>query len=134
MNKAMTLVMFYGLFAVVATLVNIGAQILCLSVYAAAYAVELSVLLGTVLGLLTKYLLDKKYIFRFRTTGIGDHSQYFPLYTLTGVGTTLIFWGVEYLFYWIFATDAMRYLGGVIGLTIGYLIKYRLDKRFVFVH
>jgi hypothetical protein len=26
----------------------------------------------------------------------------------------------------------MRYLGGVIGLTIGYLAKYHLDKRFVF--
>jgi len=27
----------------------------------------------------------------------------------------------------------MRYLGGAIGLTLGYVIKYRLDKRFVFV-
>ena len=26
----------------------------------------------------------------------------------------------------------MRYVGGVIGLAIGYWAKYRLDKRFVF--
>ena len=26
----------------------------------------------------------------------------------------------------------MRYLGGVIGLMIGYIIKYQLDKRYVF--
>jgi hypothetical protein len=26
----------------------------------------------------------------------------------------------------------MRYLGGIIGLAIGYLTKYRLDKRYVF--
>lgn len=26
----------------------------------------------------------------------------------------------------------MRYLGGVLGLAIGYVIKYELDKRFVF--
>ncbi len=26
----------------------------------------------------------------------------------------------------------MRYLGGVIGLAIGYLTKYHLDKRYVF--
>jgi hypothetical protein len=28
----------------------------------------------------------------------------------------------------------MRYLGGVIGLAIGYLTKYHLDKRFVFIN
>jgi hypothetical protein len=27
----------------------------------------------------------------------------------------------------------MRYIGGVLGLSIGYYIKYQLDKRFVFV-
>jgi hypothetical protein len=26
----------------------------------------------------------------------------------------------------------MRYVGGCIGLAIGYVIKYRLDKRYVF--
>jgi hypothetical protein len=26
----------------------------------------------------------------------------------------------------------MRYLGGILGLIIGYLMKYRLDKRYVF--
>jgi hypothetical protein len=26
----------------------------------------------------------------------------------------------------------MRYLGGIIGLAIGYLMKYRLDRRYVF--
>ena len=32
----------------------------------------------------------------------------------------------------IFETKEMRYLGGVIGLAIGYLTKYHLDKRYVF--
>ncbi|HMU91334.1 MAG TPA: GtrA family protein, partial [Pseudomonadales bacterium] len=31
-----------------------------------------------------------------------------------------------------FATKEMRYLGGIIGLAIGYLAKYHLDKRYVF--
>jgi len=26
----------------------------------------------------------------------------------------------------------MRYVGGVIGLAIGYYVKYQLDKRYVF--
>ncbi|MCY4178204.1 MAG: GtrA family protein, partial [Endozoicomonadaceae bacterium] len=50
-----------------------------------------------------------------------------------GLATTAIFWGTEYFFQIIFKTDFMRYTGGIIGLIAGYLIKYRLDKRFVFV-
>ena len=32
----------------------------------------------------------------------------------------------------VFETKEMRYLGGVLGLAIGYLAKYHLDKRYVF--
>ena len=34
----------------------------------------------------------------------------------------------------LFRTEAMRYVGAVIGLSIGYVAKYRLDKRFVFIN
>ena len=32
----------------------------------------------------------------------------------------------------IWQTDLMRELGAVIGLAIGYVVKFQLDKRFVF--
>jgi hypothetical protein len=44
----------------------------------------------------------------------------------------LIFWGFEFTFEYLFETKALRYLGGVIGLCIGYVVKYQLDKRYVF--
>jgi positive regulator of sigma E activity len=47
--------------------------------------------------------------------------------------TTAIFWVTEYAFHLIFAAESMRYVGGVIGLAIGFYVKYRLDKKFVFV-
>ena len=50
----------------------------------------------------------------------------------TPAGTTAIFWGFEYGFWLAFGTARMRYLGGVIGLVIGYVTKYHLDKHFVF--
>jgi putative flippase GtrA len=50
-----------------------------------------------------------------------------------GVLTTIIFWAIELAFEHIYQTKEMRYLGGIIGLAIGYIIKYQLDKRFVFV-
>ena len=50
-----------------------------------------------------------------------------------GLVTTAIFWGFEFTFDAIYQTKEMRYVGGVIGLAIGYYVKYQLDKRFVFV-
>lgn len=49
-----------------------------------------------------------------------------------GVFTTFIFWGVEISFDYFFKNNNAKYLGAVIGLSIGYLIKYFLDKNFVF--
>ena len=56
----------------------------------------------------------------------------FFLYSITGVFTTLIFWAIELLFHIIFTNSEMRYVGGSIGLAIGYYIKYNLDRIFVF--
>jgi putative flippase GtrA len=63
---------------------------------------------------------------------VAHDTQTFALYTIMGLLTTVVFWGFEWGFHWAFETKEMRYLGGVIGLAIGYLIKYHLDKRFVF--
>ena len=81
-----------------------------------------------------RYFLEKRYIFSFASKNIKHDGQLFILYSFMGVFTTAIFWGTEYAFHLIFTTDAMRYIGGVLGLTIGYYIKYQLDKRFVFVN
>ena len=49
-----------------------------------------------------------------------------------GILTTLIFWGTETIFWLIWQNENMRELGAVLGLSLGYSIKYNLDKRFVF--
>lgn len=123
----------YTLFALLATAANIGSQDITLRVYAGPAPVPASVLVGTAVGLLVKYALDKKYIFRFRAANIAHDTRTFFFYTLVGVFTTAIFWGFEFGFDYLFQTKTMRYTGGVIGLAIGYYLKYRLDKRFVFV-
>jgi putative flippase GtrA len=96
------------------------------------YAVQLSVLVGTAAGIPIKYILEKKYVFDFKTDNLGHDTRLFILYGFMGVFTTAVFWGIEFAFHHLFDTDAMRYLGGTIGLTIGSYIKYHLDKRFVF--
>ena len=49
-----------------------------------------------------------------------------------GLATTAIFWGTEFLFSRIDPSGRLIYLGGAIGLAIGYVVKYELDRRFVF--
>lgn len=122
----------YAIFALIATAANIGAQDIAIRTYSGAFDILVSVVVGTGAGLVVKYILDKRYIFRFRARSIAHDTQTFALYTVMGLVTTVIFWGFEFVFHHIFETKEMRYLGGVIGLAIGYLTKYHLDKRYVF--
>jgi putative flippase GtrA len=128
----MRLAITYAILALIATAANIGAQDLLIRVYNGAYDIILSMVVGTGFGLVVKYILDKRYIFRFRARDAAHDSRTFVLYTVMGLATTVIFWGFEFGFEYLFATKEMRYLGGIIGLAIGYVTKYHLDKRYVF--
>ena len=123
----------YAVFATLATAVNIGSQACVIWLYHGVYAVPLSILVGTAAGLPVKYVLEKRHIFGFESDNLAHDGRMFALYSLMGLFTTALFWVVEWAFHTAFGTDAMRYLGGAIGLTLGYVIKYHLDKRFVFV-
>ena len=74
-------------------------------------------------------MLDKRWIFADTSSGVKAHGKKFSLYTAMGLVTTAIFWGTETAFWLIWQTDAMRELGAVIGLSVGYVVKYRLDRR-----
>lgn len=128
----LTLATLYTVFAIIATGANIGAQDVSIRLYTGKFDTLISVAVGTGIGLVVKYVLDKRYIFRFRARNAIHDGQTFALYTLMGLATTVIFWGFEFGFHQLFGTKEMRYLGGIIGLTIGYLAKYHLDKRYVF--
>lgn len=128
----MRLAITYAILALIATAANIGAQDLVIRLYAGAFDLLVSVMAGTAVGLVVKYILDKRYIFRFRARDAAHDGRTFALYTLMGLATTVVFWGFEFGFHLLFETREMRYLGGVIGLAIGYLTKYHLDKRYVF--
>jgi putative flippase GtrA len=132
MNIAARIALVYAMVSAIATIANLGTQALAIWLYKGSYSVELSVLAGTAMGFPIKYVLEKKYVFEFKAISLGHDTRLFILYGLMGVFTTIIFWGIEFLFQFIYGTDAMRYLGGAIGLTIGSYIKYHLDKRFVF--
>jgi putative flippase GtrA len=130
--KPHILILRYGVFAALATGANLAVQRGVLAFASGEYGFFLALLAGTGAGLVLKYILDKRWIFFDTTHGAATHSKKFSLYMLTGVFTTAIFWGAETAFWLIGQSGFMREVGAVLGLTIGYVLKYRLDRKFVF--
>ena len=131
--KMASLVVRYALFAGIAMLVNLAVQRLVLAGGANLFWYAGAVGAGTIGGLFTKYLLDKHWIFHDReVAGLQQHGEQFTRYAFMGLFTTAIFWGSETAFWLIGKTDLMREIGAILGLTVGYVIKYQLDSRYVF--
>lgn len=128
------LVLRYAFFAVLATLANLATQRGVLWFGDSGTVFAFAVAAGTIVGLVLKYILDKRWIFGDISSGVKAHSKQFSLYTAVGLVTTGIFWGMETAFWLVWQTDAMRELGAVLGLSIGYVVKYNLDRRFVFTN
>ena len=122
----------YAVFAAMATAVNIGIQRIVLAIYQGRYALWAAMACGTAAGLLLKYILDKRYIFRYVVRSRSEDVIKFILYTLMGTVTTGLFWGTEYLFDRFLPFLQAKYLGAFAGLSLGYTAKYFLDKHFVF--
>ena len=130
--KPLRIATLYAIFAVIATIINLGVQRIVLAWNNDAVGFATAILCGTLAGLVVKYLHDKRWIFNDYSTGLKAHGQKFTLYAIMGIATTLIFWGTETAFWLIWRTDPMRELGAVLGLSVGYMTKYFLDRRFVF--
>lgn len=123
----------YAAAAVFSIIVNIGSQYGVVQLFGdGTLAVYASIFIGTGAGLVSKYLLDKFLVFEEKLEHGRAMVSQFAFYTFTGVFTTIVFWGTEIFFHYAFESDLMRYVGGVIGLVIGYILKFLLDSRFVF--
>jgi putative flippase GtrA len=127
------LAFLYSVFATLSIIINICLQILSIWMYDGPWSVEISIFIGTSVGLPLRYFLEKRFIFIFISKNLAHDRKLFILYIAMSMISTLIFWGTEYAFHLIYDTDLMRYIGGIIGLIIGFYVKYQLDKKHVFV-
>lgn len=93
----------------------------------------LALLVGTVGGLLTKYVLVKKYTFAFKAQDHKHEARTFLLYSFLGVFATLTFWGIELGFHYYLEFEGSRQVGAVIGLVVASYIKFLMDRDLVFV-
>jgi putative flippase GtrA len=126
------IVVKYTLFAILSILLNLACQYIVFSVYAGFGSLYLAMFSGTTAGLAIKYILDRKYVFYYMPDSSIDDAKKFVSYTLMGVITTCIFWGTETAFDILSENKDAKYIGAVAGLTVGYISKYFLDKKYVF--
>jgi putative flippase GtrA len=137
------------IFAVCAVIINLGIQKVVKTVINTWFAklnavvvhigipLELSYLLylgaGTLAGFLFKFTVDKMIVFEERDIKrLKNTTRQFVLYMAMAVFTTIIFWTFETSFKVTFPGTDMELIGGLIGLAIGYTVKFVLDSRFVF--
>jgi putative flippase GtrA len=128
----MSLLFLYSLFAIVAIAANVLSQEIALLFYRGAHELVIAIPIGTAVGLVVKFVLDRKYIFMADTVPLSKDGRQFIAYTATGLLTTLLFWGSEIGFELFFGSREARYIGAILGLSCGYILKYQLDRRFVF--
>lgn len=132
MASATEILIRYTSIAVLASTANLAIQAVLMGIYDGAMAIEVSMFLGTAIVLPFKYAIEKRFIFFFAATTTAEDARHFSRYTTVSLFTVLIFWSIEYAFHLLFRTDAMRYIGGALGLGCSFYLKYILDKRFVF--
>ena len=121
----------YILFAILATTVNIFFQYLSFLLIDHKYELYIAMLNGTILGMIVKYYLDKNFIFYYVKKEF-NNKNIFLLYIFTSIFTTIIFWAIELWFSYYVNINYSEYLGALVGLTLGYSLKYLLDKQLVF--
>jgi putative flippase GtrA len=125
------LVLRYALFAILSMAANLAVQAGVFHLLPAAGLLP-AMAAGTVAGFALKYGLDKVWIFADPVESHARELRKVGLYGLFSVVTTCIFWGFEALAWFIWRTEVAKYAGAILGLCVGYVVKYGLDRRFTF--
>jgi len=130
-DSALTVSVRYVSFAIIAGVMNLLTQAIVFGL-TPVQPLAISILAGTAVGFVVKYLFDKHWIFFDNYDNISREFYKIFLYASFSVAMTLVFWGFEIAFLAIGGTNFAKYLGAVIGLAIGNFAKYFLDRRFTF--
>lgn len=125
-------IFLYALFAIFATSLNILVQYIIFMVVSSKYTLIIAMCFGTLVGLVAKYVLDKKFIFSYTSKSVKQEAKNFFLYSFFGGIITFFYIALETLFYFFYPKDYAQYIGAFFGLSIGYAVKYMLDKNFIF--
>ena len=151
MEKKTNQYVTYMVFAIIAIIVNIIIQIFSKEIFISIFNsfaynyIEFTSSIfeywflfalgaGTFAGFVFKFIADKFIVFEDKMdNSLEKTSKQLALYFSFAIITTAIFWGFELAFKILFTGDAYL-IGGMIGLAIGYSIKFILDRKYVFIN
>lgn len=126
-GRALTL---YVLFAGAAVGLNVLVQRLVFAVYHGPQTIVVAMVVGAGVALTAKYFLDRKWVLGVRHAA--DEEEIIK-YAMAGATITLVFFAFQYTIWIFYQTDLARDIGIVLGMAVGYLIKFLIDRKFVFV-
>lgn len=121
----------YCTFAMAAGAANLVTQELVVQA-APSWPVMLSILAGTGVAFLVKYVGVKLWVFADPYHSHGHEARKVVRYALLGFLTTTIFWAIELAAWWIWRDPQIKYAGAVVGLALSHVAKYFLDRDYVF--
>jgi len=119
-----------------AILPNFSNNVVIIGKISLEYWFILSLGFGTLIGFIFKFIVDKFVVFEEKLTDnrkveLERTTKQITIYFGFAIFTTMIFWGFEFSFK-ILLEGNWYLVGGLIGLIIGYTVKFILDRRFVF--
>ena len=126
------IILKYSFFSTLSIIMNLLTQRFVLEISLSDLKLLYAIASGTIAGFILKYILDRNYIFNDSYANFSRETHKISKYAFFSIFTTGIFWFSELLFWQLYKTDLAREFGAVLGLTIGYYIKYNLDKKYVF--
>lgn len=95
------------------------------------WRVMVGIVLGVGVGFVVKFVLDKFVVFKRMQVNLRETSREFATYLAFSLFTTVVInFGGEYLLWGVLG---LHYIAAAaISLTIGYTVKYFLDRKYVF--
>ena len=128
MRSTNPLFLYYA-FALVAVGLNVLVQHLVFISLTHSHAIFIAMLIGAAVALVAKYFLDRKFVF-LKTSSANRRELFW--YALTGGLITIVFFVAEYVIWDAYKTGLARDIGIVVGMLLGYTLKYFIDKHLVF--
>lgn len=127
----MKIVAKYSFISFISILFNVIAQFIFTKLFYYNYNFLIEMFLGSISGVTVKIILDRTYIFYYMNEKSIGNILRFVVYSFFEIISILLFIILEVIFNFFIPIPFSRYLGVIIGLSIGYSIKYHFDKRYI---
>ncbi len=128
-------IFLYWFFVVLSIALNISIQEIVFfleSKDSILQASMVAMIIAIIITFIFKYIADKKYVYKYEIEKMYDKKS-LVFYLIFSLFTTFLFFVVELFFIFVLKDiEFKKEIGATLGLLIGYIIKFILDKNITF--